>query len=223
MSRHDHASPSLDSSHLDYCDVTWFLLAVALLGLALHVGVAARWLPATCLTNPLMAVQSVIMILLVLSLAITVRLRAHRSPMPELGWRIIGTSWWVIAVAGGMIMAIVVTLVVGHRYPLVPQVGVGDGIVLAVLLAPLLEESFFRGCLLPVIARSVGPAGAVILTSLVFGFFHHPPTLLHFICFTLAGGVYAWMRIVSRSTMAAALMHAFYNLVLLTLPRLGPH
>ena len=213
--------PSFDSTHLDYYDVTWFLLAVALLGLALRAGVAVRWLPATCLTSPSIAMQSAVMVVLIISLAITVALRDHRSPAAELGWHIANPSWMAAAATGGALMAMAVALVVGQSYPLVPTMGLADGIILAVVLAPFLEESFFRGCLLPVVARSLGSVGAVIITSLIFGLFHHPPTLLHLTCFTLAGSAYAWMRIASRSTMAAALMHASYNLMLLTWPRLG--
>lgn len=40
----NHVLPSLTSSHLDYYDVTWFLLALSVLSSALHAGVAARWL-----------------------------------------------------------------------------------------------------------------------------------------------------------------------------------
>lgn len=217
------ALPAFDSTHLDYYDVTWFLLAVAILGLALHAGVAVRWLSTTCLTNPSIAMQSAIMVALIFSLAITVALRGHRPPAAELGWRIATSSWLAVAATGGAIMAIAVALVVGQSYPLIPTMGLADGIILAVVLAPLLEESFFRGCLLPVVARPLGSVGAVILTSLIFGLFHHPPTLLHLTCFTLAGVAYAWMRIASGSTMAAALMHASYNLALLTWPRLGSH
>lgn len=223
MTRYDHAAPSLDSSHLDYYDVTWFLFAIAVIGLALHAGVAARWLPSTYLTNPSMAVQLAVMIVLILSLAITVRLRGCRSPAAELAWRITGSWWLAAAVAGGLVMAIAVALVVRRTYSLVPKIGFGDGILLAVVLAPLLEESFFRGCLLPVVSRSLGPVAAVVLTSLIFGLFHRPPTIVHFICFTLAGVAYAWMRIASRSTAAAALMHATYNLALLGCAAVAPH
>lgn len=69
-------------------------------------------------------------------------------------------------------------------------------------------------------ARPLGPAAAVIITSVLFSLFHHPPAMLHFICFTLAGVTYAWMRIASGPTAAAALMHAAYSLALLATPRL---
>lgn len=208
MKRYDRAVPSPDSSHLDYYDVTWFLFAIAVTELALHAGVAARWLPSTDLTSPSTAVQLAVLVVLILSLAITVRLRGRRSPAAELGWRVTSSWWLAAAVVSGAIVAMVVGLVVQRTYPLVPKIGLGDSIVLAVVLAPLLEESFFRGCLLPVVSRSLGPVAAVVLTSVIFGLFHRPPTIVHLICFTLAGVAYAWMMIASRSTAAAALMHA---------------
>ena len=40
--------------------------------------------------------------------------------------------------------------------------------------------------------RTVGPPAAVILTALLFAFFHQPPTILHSACFTVSGIVYGW-------------------------------
>ena len=47
-----------------------------------------------------------------------------------------------------------------------------DLLVLDVLLGPLLEESFFRGCLLPVVGRTTGPLLATLVTALLFGALH---------------------------------------------------
>ena len=85
-------------------------------------------------------------------------------------------------------------------------------LVLGFVLGPILEESFFRGCLLPVLAHTTGNLAAVILTALLFALFHQPADLAHWVSFTATGVAYGWIRVASRSTTAAAVMHATYNL-----------
>ena len=91
---------------------------------------------------------------------------------------------------------------------------------LAVTLGPVAEESFFRGCLLPLVARTSGVPAAVILTALVFALFHQPPTLLQCACFAVSGILYGGLRAVSGSTTSAALMHCAYNLSLFACQRM---
>ena len=57
-------------------------------------------------------------------------------------------------------------------------------VVLGLVLGPILEESFFRGCLLPVLASSLGNGLAVILTALLFAVFHSPANFAHWVSFT---------------------------------------
>ena len=92
-------------------------------------------------------------------------------------------------------------------------------VVLGLALGPILEESFFRGCLLPVLARSLGTTFAVVLTALVFALFHSPANLLQWLLISGTGTAYGWLRVTSRSTTAAALAHAAYNLVLVLFAR----
>ena len=44
--------------------------------------------------------------------------------------------------------------------------------VLGVLVAPLVEETIFRGFLYPVIARRLGIAAGVLITGMLFGLLH---------------------------------------------------
>ncbi len=44
--------------------------------------------------------------------------------------------------------------------------------VLGVLVAPLVEETIFRGFLYPVIARRLGVAAGVLITGMLFGLLH---------------------------------------------------
>lgn len=216
MIRHSDASwPSISITQLDYCDITWFIFIASFLPLIIYLGVAARLLSRSCLTNPPITFQGVAVALLIFALTLIVRFRSRRSPLAELGWRSAKFPYFAIALLGGCALALTVAVVPRGSYPLAPRIHIGESLLLAVFLGPILEESFFRGCLLPVVAQSLGPAGAVIFTSVIFSLFHRPPSLLHFLCFTLSGIAYAWIRIASRSTATPALMHATYNLVLL--------
>ena len=86
--------------------------------------------------------------------------------------------------------------------------------ILGISLGPILEESLFCGCLLPLLARTTGGIPAVILTAFLFSLFHQPADLAHWVSFTVTGLAYGWIRVVSGSTTAAALMHATYNLAI---------
>jgi len=90
-----------------------------------------------------------------------------------------------------------------------------EAMTLGVVLGPILEESFFRGCLLPVLAGTFTNGLAVILTALIFALFHNPVNLAHWVSFSGSGVAYGWIRVTSRSTTAATLTHAACNLVLL--------
>ncbi len=92
-------------------------------------------------------------------------------------------------------------------------------VILGLVLGPILEESFFRGCLLRVLAHTVGKSFAVVLTALLFALFHSPANLAHWASFTGTGVAYGWIRVTSRSTTAPALAHATYNLALFLLAR----
>ena len=87
-------------------------------------------------------------------------------------------------------------------------------LILGLVFGPILEESFFRGCLLPTLALSTGTVPAVIITGVVFAVFHGPVDLAHWVTLTATGIAYGWMRLASRSTTASALMHSAYNLTL---------
>jgi membrane protease YdiL (CAAX protease family) len=79
----------------------------------------------------------------------------------------------------------------------------------AMVLAPLFEETLFRGVLLPVVARSFGPAWGVLVSALVFAVAHLslgelPPLLM------LGLGL-GWLRWSGGRLSCCVLMHSFWN------------
>ncbi|WP_411867251.1 type II CAAX prenyl endopeptidase Rce1 family protein [Vulcanococcus limneticus] len=79
----------------------------------------------------------------------------------------------------------------------------------AILLAPLFEETIFRGVLLPVAARELGGAWGVVVSAAVFAVAHlslgELPAL-----FVLGLGL-GWLRLSSGRLGASVLMHALWN------------
>jgi hypothetical protein len=87
----------------------------------------------------------------------------------------------------------------------------------AVSLGPLCEELAFRGFFLPLLARSIGAAAAVLATSAVFALLHGPQyawSWRHLVLITAAGAAFGVVRLRTGSTSAATVMHATYNLTL---------
>lgn len=98
-------------------------------------------------------------------------------------------------------------------------------ILAIVVFAPVTEELFFRGAVLPILANRFGPIAGVILSSLVFGMMHVQPTLessFYVIFMTAcAGVVLAIARLKSQSLLLPIFMHMGFNswavLILFTL------
>ena len=88
--------------------------------------------------------------------------------------------------------------------------------IFAVTLGPLCEELAFRGFLQPVLVRSFGPVAGIVLAAIPFGLLHlsqYGGSWRHGLLITVAGIGFGWMRHVSGSTRAAAIMHAAYNFI----------
>jgi len=125
----------------------------------------------------------------------------------------------MLAPALGSIFAVAVAVSVQLRHQVTAPVSIANVFLLSLVLGPILEESLFRGCLLPVLERSGGKLAAVVVTALLFALFHGPVNAAHWFWLTATGIAYGWMRIASESTSASVLMHASYNLDLILISR----
>ncbi|MEX0591167.1 MAG: CPBP family intramembrane glutamic endopeptidase, partial [Xanthobacteraceae bacterium] len=80
--------------------------------------------------------------------------------------------------------------------------------------APLVEETVFRGFLLPGLAASrIGAWGAILLTSVTWAVLHaqyHPFYLAQIVVLGIAFG---WLRLKSGSTTLTMILHGLLNLV----------
>ncbi len=87
-------------------------------------------------------------------------------------------------------------------------------IVFGVVFAPLFEEMLFRGFLLPLFARSLGPWAGIAATAALFGLLHGAQNRWawqQILLIGLAGAAFGYARLRTGSTTAGFLMHAAYN------------
>jgi len=87
--------------------------------------------------------------------------------------------------------------------------------VLVVALGPFCEELVFRGFLMPLLVRSLSALPGIVLAAALFGCMHGPEyhwSWRHVLLIGLAGVAFGYARYAGRSTTAAALMHATFNL-----------
>ena len=79
----------------------------------------------------------------------------------------------------------------------------------AVVLAPLFEETIFRGALLPVAARKLGAAGGILLSGAVFAVAHL--SLGELLPLLVLGIGLGWVRWSGGRLGSCVLMHALWN------------
>ena len=148
---------------------------------------------------------------------------------PSIGWREMLRGGGKIRdsalqfLAGGAALAVVVTFAGGflnskETLPIEELLKARVSIllfgVLGVLIAPLVEETVFRGFLYPVIARRLGIAAGIAITGTLFGLMHSAQlwggwgqiALLIFV-----GVVLTWVRARTGTVAASYLVHLGYN------------
>jgi membrane protease YdiL (CAAX protease family) len=86
--------------------------------------------------------------------------------------------------------------------------------LMAVLIAPVIEETIFRGFIYPVIARRFGVATGVVGTGILFGLLHAPQLWGgwgQIVLLVIVGIVFTYARAVSGTVVASYLLHLSYN------------
>lgn len=88
------------------------------------------------------------------------------------------------------------------------------------VLAPIIEEMFFRGVILRGFLHNYRPWTAILLAALLFGLRHLDPG--HAIVAATTGVVVGWLYYATRSLWPAVFAHAFQNAAVLLFVRLAP-
>jgi len=86
--------------------------------------------------------------------------------------------------------------------------------IFGVLIAPFVEELFFRGFLLPLIARSIGPWPSIVSTAILFALPHGAQNewaWQQLVLIAMAGVAFGFVRVRTGATSASFLMHASFN------------
>ena len=97
---------------------------------------------------------------------------------------------------------------------------------MAVIVAPLVEETLFRGYLYPLFARSFGIGPGIVITGVLFGLMHGAQlgwTWSLVTTLVLVGIIFTIVRARTGSVFASYLMHLGYNSLISLFAVLGTH
>jgi len=199
---------------MDYLDVGLFFFYVSMLALAFrtagHFGMMAR----RAVETPPLGLQVAVSVCLLGLLGLTIKIRHGYGAWEALGWTMPDRPHLLTALAGGVLLGIGVDVLAHTTRGGAHIIRARDLFVLGVSLGPILEESYFRGCLLPVLSRTTGPLAGLLVSAVIFATMHPVTSVVQWCCFIVSGVAYGWIRLKSGSTAASALMHAIYNLTL---------
>ena len=170
--------------------------------------------------------QSLTYLLLVGVMYLLIARRYHRPFWRSLGWMEAYQGAWLCVVAGPALAIVTLALGVALRAPEVPSQVVGlisDRKSLEIvglfvtILGPIFEELTFRGFLFPLLARSLGAWWGILVTAVPFALMHgaqYQWAWQQLVVVGLTGVAFGYARFKTRSTFAAAMVHASYNTTL---------
>ncbi len=162
---------------------------------------------------------------LYLSIRMVLGIRYHRPVFYSLGLRKPGfnLAW---AVGGGVVLAFVLSaLGTWLKTPKIPlpfdkltstRLSFVLLAIVAVALAPFFEELFFRGFVQPLLSRTFGVIGGILITALAFGALHgfeYQWVWQYALFISLAGAVFGWLRARTNSIIPSIVMHGCFNAV----------
>jgi membrane protease YdiL (CAAX protease family) len=238
----DDRLPAGSGSPLRWADLVYLLLFYVVSGTVLELlvaGAAAVFfhVPYAALENPAGAGASVAIVSQALLSAATlvflyvmVRARTSGPFWPALGWRRLRGAEPRATAVRYMFLGLLLALLVGwaSKYvdtgkslPMEELFHNRQNIVLltllGVLVAPLVEETLFRGCIYPVVAGRFGAGAGVLATGTLFGLAHAPQLwggwgeIALLVC---VGIVLTYVRARAGTVAASYFVHVSYNTIL---------
>ena len=211
---------SAQDAYWTYEDIGAFLFVAIALDALVRLSVRLHLLDSSQLLAPSTALEALIAAFLATALYAILKLHYRKPVVAPLGWLLPSRFYTVISILGGAAAALAITYLTRWRGHVMPAIAAKDFFVLGLLLGPILEESVFRGCMLPVLTRTLGNAISVVAIAVLFAAFHAPGDITHWAWFTATGAAYGSLRLASQTTTAAAFMHATCNLTLFLSARL---
>jgi hypothetical protein len=141
-------------------------------------------------------------------------------------FRALSWNWparWPLFLVGGVLLAVVVQIL-AHLLPAPPELPIDKMLRTAsdawlmsafgVLIAPFVEEVFFRGLLFPALTRRTGALLSLVLTSVLFGAVHAQQLAgawVQVTCIMIVGTVLTAVRWRFHSLASSTLLHVGYN------------
>ncbi len=210
--------------------VVQFAAGIAVGVVAVSQGMELQQLPELA-RNPRVVVglTAAMFFLLMVFTSVLLRVR-YESPF----WRAVGWRGWppgklspavgtLVSLLGGVGLALVVipvnaTFKAKTKLPIEELFQDRSSALLlmglAILVAPLVEETLFRGYVYPVIARSWGVPAGVVVTGVVFGLMHAQQLrggTAQIVMLMWVGIVLTWVRAKTGTVLASYLVHLGYN------------
>ena len=238
--------------------ITLLTVNIVIIGYLAQRHVPPKEMQRVAESNPEIAIGSSIFIfaLIMLFLYVTLALLRNTTFWQALGWRKLGTGSgkgrpWMYLLAGvglSMFVAIAGSRVkVTDHMPMEELLGNRKGawlvMAMAVLVAPLVEETVFRGYLYPTFARfvsiisgvfgmdeplaqRVGVVTSILLTGTVFGLMHGVQLAWTWGIvglLILVGIIFTFARAYTGTVLASFLLHLGYNSMIAITTLIGTH
>jgi membrane protease YdiL (CAAX protease family) len=203
-------------------------IAVALIGeVVFHVPFAITRDPTPAQLSISIVAQALTWFATLGFLYTRVRLRTSLPFWPAIGWRHLRESAFVLVYIGlGVSLAFAAGIADrfvdnGKTLPIESLFHSRQTVLLltglGVLIAPFMEETLFRGCIFPVVARRFGTVAGVIATGVLFGLAHAEQLWGGWgdigVLITV-GIVLTYVRARAGTVLASYLVHLGYNTVL---------
>jgi membrane protease YdiL (CAAX protease family) len=210
----------------DYTDFFLFAgLCIPCLLLAMLLVRAVKMFAPMATPIQLLLVQTGWYFLVFGCLAVLFRMRYDKPFWQSLGWRPISFSTAVGVILAGPMLVIAIGLLgtalhMPEIEPPFEQMLSSRGTIvflgmLVVVLGPIAEELAFRGFLMPLLIRTIGAVGGILVTGVIFGSIHgyeYEWSWQYMLLISLVGCVFGWTKYKTGSTLASALMHGTFNL-----------
>lgn len=213
-------------------DIIYTFLTAFLLFIAIKIIIFVTPLQESLLSYPNETFIAILLFLIqIIIIAIPLYLftfRKHKAKLKDFGFRKIKTIkilkfigkaylfWIIISLAVTQIFTYIGQEIPGYQgqEPVIPAFGEGTLAILAtfivaVLIAPFIEEIFFRGFILQTLVHKFNSRWGSVITAGLFALFHFQPQGI--IPIFLLGIIINWIFLRSRSIWPCIIFHALNN------------
>jgi len=183
----------------------------------------------------LVPAQTVAYLIVVAFMAQLVRLKQGGNLLKAVSWNAPSAQRAVGAIAVGVGLALVSAIFTGFLSRWMPKSLPVDKLfrdassayllaLFGVIVAPFVEELFFRGFLYPALARRIGASASMVLTAAAFAVVHQGQLARAWVPLSwlfIVGMVLTYVRMKTKSVATCVFIHTVYNVTIFTLFFIG--